>query len=105
MKIVIITQLLENYAAHDWDGQGECPQSWKSKFGSTYVISDVDITMGEFALFCDLIADKIVMKDDYFEEYIIDTDLVDDADFNIRDYCEHWEQVIELKPEVFLAEV
>ena len=61
--------------------------------------------MGEFALFCDLIADKIVMKDDYFEEYIINADLVDDADFNIRDYCEPWEQVIELKPEVFLAEV
>ena len=38
-------------------------------------------------------------------EYIIDADLVDDGDFNIRDYCEHWEQVIELKPEVFLAEV
>lgn len=38
MKIVIQTQILENYGAHDWDGQGECPQYWKCKGGETYVV-------------------------------------------------------------------
>jgi hypothetical protein len=27
---------MENYGAHDWDGQGECPQRWKFKGGEDY---------------------------------------------------------------------
>ena len=42
MKLVIHTQFKENYGAHDWDGQGECPQYWKFKGGSTYIVSDVE---------------------------------------------------------------
>ena len=38
MKLVIHTQFKENYGAHDWDGKGECPQYWKFKGGSTYVV-------------------------------------------------------------------
>ena len=38
VAIVIETQVRENYGAHDWDGEGECPQYWKSKGGYTYVI-------------------------------------------------------------------
>ena len=38
MKAVIQTQFLENYGAHDWDGEGECPQRWKPKGGDTYII-------------------------------------------------------------------
>lgn len=41
MKLVIHTQFCENYGAHDWDGEGECPQRWKFKGGETYVIEDV----------------------------------------------------------------
>ena len=37
MKLVIHTQFKENYGAHDWDGR-ECPQYWKFKGGSTYVV-------------------------------------------------------------------
>jgi len=37
MKLVIQTQIRENYGAHDWDGEGECPQHWKCKGGETYV--------------------------------------------------------------------
>jgi len=33
MLLVITTQLQENYGAHDWDGQGACPQYWKFKGG------------------------------------------------------------------------
>ena len=28
----------ENYGAHDWDGEGECPQYWKCKGDSEQVI-------------------------------------------------------------------
>jgi hypothetical protein len=41
MKIVFFTQYRENYDAHDWDGEGECPQHWKCKGGSTYVVENV----------------------------------------------------------------
>jgi hypothetical protein len=27
---------MENYGAHDWDGEGECPQRWKFKGGEDY---------------------------------------------------------------------
>lgn len=44
MMFVIRTQFMENYGAHDWDGQGECPQHWKYKGGSEYKITGVDVT-------------------------------------------------------------
>jgi hypothetical protein len=36
MKLMITTQLQENYGAHDWDGEGACPQYWKFKGGQDY---------------------------------------------------------------------
>jgi len=36
MKLHIVTQYMENYGAHDWDGQGECPQYWKFKGGEDF---------------------------------------------------------------------
>jgi len=36
MKLHITTQYQENYGAHDWDGEGECPQRWKMKGGEDY---------------------------------------------------------------------
>lgn len=41
-KLLITTQVYENYGAHDWDGEGECPQYWKAKGGVDYVIKNVD---------------------------------------------------------------
>ena len=39
-KLLISTQVYENYGAHDWDGKGECPQYWKAKGGSDYVVKN-----------------------------------------------------------------
>ena len=36
MKLMIQTQVQENYGAHDWDGTGACPQYWKFKGGNDY---------------------------------------------------------------------
>ena len=43
MKLLITTQVYENYGAHDWDGAGECPQYWKAKGGSDYVVKNVNV--------------------------------------------------------------
>ena len=45
MMLVIRTQYMENYGAHDWDGQGECPQYWKMKGGSEYKITNVPLNI------------------------------------------------------------
>lgn len=37
-KLLITTQVYENYGAHDWDGTGACPQYWKAKGGNDYVV-------------------------------------------------------------------
>lgn len=37
MKLHIQTQIQENYGAHDWDGEGTCPQYWKFKGGNDYM--------------------------------------------------------------------
>jgi hypothetical protein len=36
MKLHIVCQYMENYGAHDWDGEGACPQRWKMKGGQDY---------------------------------------------------------------------
>ncbi len=35
-RLIISTQIYENYGAHDWDGTGLCPQRWKAKGGEDY---------------------------------------------------------------------
>ena len=43
MKLVISTQIRENYGAHDWDGVGECPQHWRCKGGDIYIVSNLSV--------------------------------------------------------------
>ena len=76
MKALIITQIHENYAAHDWDGEGSCPQYWKAKGSREYYIKDVtESSMVEAMLVSRL---KIEQDTDYFRESIIDFELVSD---------------------------
>jgi hypothetical protein len=35
---IVLTQVMENYGAHAWDGKGECPQYWKAKGGNEYIV-------------------------------------------------------------------
>jgi hypothetical protein len=41
---------MENYGAHDWDGEGECPQYWKMKGGEDYFILNVNETEVDAAI-------------------------------------------------------
>ena len=69
--LVIRTQQLENYGAHAWDGEGECPQYWKAKGGSEYKVPNINLN-------CDLSALvesyrlKVEQNDHYWREYMID---------------------------------
>ena len=76
-RLVITTQVHENYGAHCWDGKGECPQYWKAKGGNEYQrnIGDANtvIEMGHKAI-SDLageMASRIARQDEYWEEYAI----------------------------------
>ena len=48
--LVIHTQNYENYGAHDWDGEGDCPQHWKAKGGSCIKVLDVPESVTEETL-------------------------------------------------------
>ena len=76
-KLLIQTQIEENYGAHDWDGQGECPQYWKFKGGNDYVLKnfrDFDrVTEVVMAL-----RDKIEAANDAWMEHIVDWTVVED---------------------------
>ena len=85
-KLLIQTQVYENYGAHDWDGKNECPQYWKAKGGSDYVVKrfkggSTDATLAVMALRAQIESDN-----DHFREQIIDFRIVKD------DYLTEFEQ-------------
>ena len=65
MKLVIQTQNQENYGAHDWDGTGACPQYWKFKGGSEFMIEGVPAD-ADLDQVVDLVRGEIVEDGDYF---------------------------------------
>jgi len=75
MKLHITTQIQENYGAHDWDGEGECPQYWKFKGGNDFFVkgikNDTEATMAVMAL-----REKIEEDNEYYREQIIGWGLV-----------------------------
>ena len=85
MKLVIHTQFKENYGAHDWDGQGECPQYWKFKGGETYVMEIEDPNVRLHTI--EDIEALITYKDEGSEEYVLDWSFVDPEE----KFCDDWE--------------
>tara|TARA_B110000914_G_C15460024_1_gene445368 strand:+ start:482 stop:961 length:480 start_codon:yes stop_codon:yes gene_type:complete len=77
MKLVIRTQHEENYGAHNWDGEGECPQRWKFKFGGTYVVENATFSPDALADFLDTYINE---SNEGWKEYAISTTLMDDDD-------------------------
>ena len=70
-KLLISTQIYENYGAHDWDGVGQCPSYWKAKGGNDYVVKkfrggDEAATTAVMAL-----REQIEQNNDYYQETII----------------------------------
>ena len=83
-KIIISTQVRENYGAHDWDGTGECPQYWKSKGGSDYVVLNVDVNRAAETV--EAVRGQVESNSEYFSEYVLGWEVVAD------DYLTEYEQ-------------
>lgn len=76
MMLVIRTQYMENYGAHDWDGIGECPQYWKMKGGSEYKVTGVPLNID----YQEVVAMAGVEKDNqYCREYVLDWSMEEDS--------------------------
>jgi hypothetical protein len=84
MKLHIITQYMENYGAHDWDGTGECPQYWKMKGGEDYFMSldgynpEHEFAEKKLEMIVDSVRDKIEWNDIGSRQYIIGYGIVAD---------------------------
>ena len=77
-KLLITTQVYENYGAHDWDGVGECPQYWKAKGGNDYVVKKVNVNKVTETVMG--VRGQIEQDNDGFRESIIGWEIVaDDA--------------------------
>ena len=77
MKLLITTQNHENYGAHDWDGVGECPQYWKAKGGSDYVVKNFTNFNNTTEVVMAL-RGQIEEDSEYFRSSIIDWEVVAD---------------------------
>jgi hypothetical protein len=80
MQLLITTQTQENYGAHDWDGEGQCPQYWKFKGGQDYKYA-----LGQFGRSEEAITELVMAlrgqieeDNDYFRNHIIDWTVVAD---------------------------
>lgn len=94
MKIVIQTQILENYAAHDENySHGVDEAYWKAKGGNTYVVEGVSIEDAQSEGYYDTIFDLITENNPSFQEYVLGSDLIDDADFVESDHKQPWESI------------
>ena len=85
-KLVIHTQYKENYGAHDWDGKGECPQYWKFKGGTTYVVPNFKDFNNVESVIKSLEA-LITYSNDGSKEYILEWSIVPHS----QKVCEDWE--------------
>ena len=76
-KLLITTQVYENYGAHDWDGVGECPQYWKPKGGSDYVVKKFkDLSKATETVMA--LRGQIECDNEHFRETIIGWEIVAD---------------------------
>ena len=77
MKLLITTQVYENYVANDWDGKGECPQYWKAKGGCDYVVKNFkDYNRLTEAVM--ILRPQVEQDNEGFRETIIDFEVVAD---------------------------
>ena len=80
MQLLITTQVQENYGAHDWDGEGACPQYWKFKGGNDYKYALGKYGRSEEALTELVMAlrGQIEEDNDYYRNQIIGWEVVGD---------------------------
>lgn len=101
LRLLASTQYEENYGAHDWDGNGDCPQYWKFKGGTDYLVAQMEVPASHAHL-VDWKAEMerahclISHSDNYSKEYILNLEVMSPERWNeyvekLRDvYCDHW---------------
>ena len=77
MKLMINCQYMENYGAHDWDGQGECPQRWKFKGGQDYAFH-MGRAYYDIPTLVDSLRSKVEWSDEGSRQYIVGYEVVED---------------------------
>ena len=101
MKIVLTTQYVENYGAHDWDGQGQCPQHWKFKGGETYIIENLTQAQANDFIQHQLTAlyKLIEYSHEAAKEYVVSCEVCEDNHNPLED----WEtaNIISIKDDIF----
>ena len=80
MKLMITTQIQENYGAHDWDGTGTCPQYWKFKGGndSSYALGSQLRNTEALAEIVEYFRQDIECDNEGYREYILGWEVVAD---------------------------
>jgi hypothetical protein len=87
MKLVITTQVFENYAWNEDGTIGTGAEAyWKAKGGDEYVIRNFDPTRYAPGIIVEQVRDRIESASDYFMEHIVDWLVVAD------DYLTEYEQ-------------
>ena len=81
MKLHITTQYMENYGAHDWDGEGECPQYWKFKGGEDYFYALGDAGRSDEALveLVEALRTRIEYSNEGSRNYMVGYAVVEDS--------------------------
>jgi len=85
-RLVLWTQIRENYGAHSWDGKGECPQYWKCKGGEEYhvqigtVIKCMELGGKGIQDIANKVVPMIEKNDEYWHEAVIGWSLFSDAE-------------------------
>lgn len=75
MKLLIVTQVNENYAWREDGSIGTGTEAyWKPKGGCEYFVENVDVNQA--AAVVEQVRDQIEESSDYFVEYIIDWEVV-----------------------------
>ena len=80
MQLLITTQTQENYGAHDWDGEGACPQYWKFKGGQDYKYA-LGATLRNAETIAEIVEyfrPEIEEDNDYYRNHIIGYEVVAD---------------------------
>ncbi len=78
-KLLIQTQVHENYGAHAWDGEGECPQYWKAKGGEEYVLPNFT-AFTSTASVVEALKPQVEANDHYWREAVVSWAVIGDDD-------------------------
>ena len=77
MRAVAVTAYRENYGAHNWDGEGDCPQYWNNKGNEEYAVEIDDSVFAKMTdTQADVTLDALVKKATYSNQFATET-LVD----------------------------